>query len=42
LIIEKITPTEIMETDNLDETERGSDGFGSTGIGAFKENQNLN
>jgi dUTP pyrophosphatase len=32
LIIEKITETEIMEVDNLDDTERGEGGFGSTGV----------
>ena len=33
LIIERIAPTEIIETDDLDATERGADGFGSTGFG---------
>ena len=32
LIIEKITDTEIMEVDNLDDTDRGEGGFGSTGV----------
>jgi len=32
LIIEKITQTEIVEVENLEETERGGGGFGSTGI----------
>jgi dUTP pyrophosphatase len=32
LIIEKITDTEIVETDELDSTVRGAGGFGSTGV----------
>ena len=31
LIIEKCTPTELKEMDNLDDTNRGRQGFGSTG-----------
>lgn len=31
LIIEKIPDTELVEADTLEETERGSGGFGSTG-----------
>jgi dUTP pyrophosphatase len=31
-IIEKITETEIVEVDDLDDTERGTGGFGSTGV----------
>lgn len=31
-IVEKITETIIEETDNFDQTERGSGGFGSTGV----------
>ena len=31
LIIELVCATEIVETDDLDETERGDGGFGSTG-----------
>lgn len=33
LIIEKITDTELVETEDLDDTERGVGGFGSTGVG---------
>lgn len=33
-IIEKITETEIEEVDDLDNTERGQGGFGSTGVNA--------
>ena len=32
LIIEKITPTVIEEVKELDETDRGEGGFGSTGV----------
>lgn len=32
LICEKIAHTDIVETDNLDETGRGANGFGSTGV----------
>lgn len=32
LIIEKITDTNIVEVDSLDETVRGAGGFGSTGV----------
>ncbi len=32
LIIEKITETEIEEVEDLDQTERGAGGFGSTGV----------
>ena len=32
LIIEKITMTNIVEVESLDETERGAGGFGSTGV----------
>jgi dUTP pyrophosphatase len=32
LIIEKITNTEIEEVNDLDLTDRGDGGFGSTGI----------
>ena len=31
LVLEKIMTPEIMEVDELDETERGAGGFGSTG-----------
>jgi dUTP pyrophosphatase len=32
-IIEKYTETDIIEVDDLDDTERGNGGFGSTGVG---------
>ena len=32
MIIEKITETDIVEVDELDETKRGAGGFGSTGV----------
>jgi len=32
LIIEKYEKTELVQVDDLDETERGSGGFGSTGV----------
>ena len=32
MIIEKYTPTELVEVQELDSTERGAGGFGSTGI----------
>lgn len=32
MVINKIETPEIIETDNLTETERGKDGFGSTGL----------
>ena len=32
LVIKKIEKAEIVETDNLDETDRNEGGFGSTGI----------
>lgn len=32
VIIEKITETEVVEVDDLNETQRGSGGFGSTGV----------
>jgi dUTP pyrophosphatase len=32
-IVEKYTETEAVEVDNLDDTERGDGGFGSTGVG---------
>ena len=38
LIIEKITPTEVIEVTTLDETVRGEGGFGSTGV-TLKENK---
>lgn len=31
LVIEQLPDTELMQADTLDDTERGSDGFGSTG-----------
>ncbi len=32
-IVEKYTETEIIEVEDLDDTERGTGGFGSTGVG---------
>ena len=32
LIIEKITDTQVVEVSELDDTNRGSGGFGSTGV----------
>lgn len=32
LLLEKIVTPDVVIVDNLDETERGADGFGSTGI----------
>ena len=34
MIIEKYTPTELVEVEVLDSTERGVGGFGSTGVEA--------
>ena len=34
LIIEKYTPTDLVEVAELSETERGAGGFGSTGVAA--------
>ena len=34
LIIEKLTPVELEVTDELEKTERGELGFGSTGVKA--------
>ena len=34
LIIEKYTPTELVEETDLDDTARGAGGFGSTGVSA--------
>ena len=39
VIIEKITETEIIEVEDLNVTDRGSGGFGSTGIKKLEENQ---
>ena len=36
LIIEKIEPTELLEVDELDNTERNDGGFGSTGVQEVK------
>lgn len=36
LILEKITTPEVEVVDDLDETERGEGGFGSTGVGSGK------
>lgn len=38
LIIEKLTETEIEEVEDLDQTERGAGGFGSTGVGEKLQN----
>ncbi len=32
LILERILTPEVLEVDNLDETTRGSGGYGSTGV----------
>ena len=37
LVLEKISYADIVEVDNLDETERGSGGFGSTGVETQKK-----
>lgn len=34
MIIEKYTPTDLVEVAELSETERGAGGFGSTGVAA--------
>ena len=34
MIIEKYTPTELVEVETLSETVRGEGGFGSTGVAA--------
>ena len=34
MIIEKYSPTELVEVEDLDSTERGAGGFGSTGVQA--------
>ena len=34
LVLEKIATPEVVEVEDLDATERGHGGFGSTGIGA--------
>lgn len=34
LILEKISMADVEETEQLDDTERGADGFGSTGVSA--------
>jgi len=36
MIIEKYTPTDLVEMDELEETNRGAGGFGSTGVGEAK------
>ncbi len=38
-IIEKITETEVEEVEDLDNTERGEGGFGSTGVKAQINNE---
>ena len=43
LIIEKYTPTTLVEVEGkLEETVRGSGGFGSTGVSKLDTSQNLN
>ncbi len=42
LIIEQITETEVVEVDNLDDTERGEGGFGSTGVSLNSSTANTN
>ena len=37
MIIEKYTPTQLVEVETLSETVRGEGGFGSTGVGASTE-----
>lgn len=37
LIIEKYTPTDIAEVEDLSDTVRGKGGFGSTGVGAIEQ-----
>ena len=40
LILERIVTPEVVEVDDIEETERGAGGFGSTGVAAqLKENQ---
>lgn len=36
LILEKIATPDVVEVDDLDETDRGAGGFGSTGVAAAK------
>lgn len=38
LIIEKYTPTQLVEVDDLDDTARGQGGFGSTGVSSEVKN----
>jgi dUTP pyrophosphatase len=40
-IIEKITETEAEEVEDLDNTERGQGGFGSTGVSEKLQNGNV-
>eukprot|EP00588_Corethron_pennatum_P010974 CAMPEP_0194270302 /NCGR_PEP_ID=MMETSP0169-20130528/4316_1 /TAXON_ID=218684 /ORGANISM="Corethron pennatum, Strain L29A3" /LENGTH=164 /DNA_ID=CAMNT_0039012303 /DNA_START=153 /DNA_END=647 /DNA_ORIENTATION=- len=40
LILERISYAGLVEVDNLDETERGEDGFGSTGVHATENGSN--
>lgn len=43
MIIEKISETSLMEVDELDGTNRGNGGFGSSGVGILIErDSNLN
>ena len=42
MIIERVVPTEIEEVEDLDETNRGEGGFGSTGVKLNEITNNLN
>ncbi|CAI2381566.1 unnamed protein product [Moneuplotes crassus] len=42
MIIEKVVPTEIEEVDDLEVTERGAGGFGSTGVKLNEINNDIN
>lgn len=39
MVIEKISTPEVVEVDDLDATDRGTDGFGSTGVAAIETKQ---
>jgi dUTP pyrophosphatase len=41
LILEKISTPEVEESDELPESKRGEDGFGSTGVSKKRGNENL-
>ena len=40
-IIEKITETEVYEVEDLDDTDRGVGGFGSTGVSEKLKEENV-